>query len=84
MEYIMEKIDKIQDYIVRMNRGNENLNNLFKEFEKELLSVHPLEAFDVFQKIKLENFSELEILPFLDKIVHVFFDNLRRTKPKLI
>lgn len=77
----MEKIDKIQEYIVRMNRGNENLNNLFKEFEKELLSVHPLEAFDVFQKIKLENFSELEILPFLDKIVHVFFDNLRRTKP---
>lgn len=77
----MEKIDKIQEYIVRMNRGSENLNNLFKEFEKELLSVHPLEAFDVFQKIKLENFSELDILPFLDKIVHVFFDNLRRTKP---
>lgn len=76
----MGKIEKLHEYIIRLNQKDERLNDLFKEFEQELLSVSPLEAFDVFRKINKENFSEVEILPFLDKVVHVFYDNLRRTK----
>lgn len=77
----MEKVDKIQEYVMRVSLKNENLSDLFKQFEKELLGVNPLEAFDVFRTINLENYEEVEILTFLDKIVHVFYDSLRRSKP---
>lgn len=77
----MTKIDRITDYILRLNIGQENPSELFNHFKEDLLSIEPQEAFEVFRHLQKNYYSELEILPFLDKIVHVFYDNLKTNRP---
>lgn len=77
----MANTQRIKEYILRLNQQIENPAELYAQYQEDLQSIQPQEAFEVFRDVVKNHYTELEILPFLDKIVHVFYDNLKRIKP---
>ncbi|HHX52059.1 MAG TPA: DUF438 domain-containing protein [Erysipelothrix sp.] len=76
----MDKTQRIIEYILKLNDNPENPSELFQQYKDDLLNVESHEAFDVFREVQKEHYSEVEIISFLDKIVHIFYNNLKKNQ----
>lgn len=69
------KIDRLKEYIKRLNR-KEDGRKLYLEYKDDITSVQPQDAFQIFHGLLEEGMTEREILTFLDKIINVFHESL--------
>lgn len=65
------KVERLKQYVLRL-LNKENGKALYDEYQKDILSVQPTIIFELFTSLK-EEFSEIEILEFVDKLIHVFY-----------
>lgn len=72
----------IKQYIIDLQKQETNPAELYQQYQQELSTITPEEAFEVFTQLKDSHYNELEILEFLDKVVHVFYGNLKKNRPQ--
>ncbi len=76
-------LDRLYDYILAIRDGKGSLD-LFKTYEKDIESLSTMDLFDLFNRV-LKIDEPKEILPYLDKLVHIFAQGLgpkQRTTPQ--
>lgn len=74
----INKIERLRQYVLRL-QSNENGKLLYEEYKPDILSVKPEEVFELFTALK-EDFNEIEILEFVDKLINVFYTPLTERK----
>jgi len=69
-----DKLESLYDYILKI-RNNEGSLELFKAHEDEVKALSASELFDLFNRL-LETEKPKDILPYLDKLMHIFSTGL--------
>ncbi len=69
-----EQLDQLFDYILKI-RNNEGSLELFKQYEPAIKQLSALDLFDLFNRL-LTLDKPKDILPYLDKLIHIFAQGL--------
>lgn len=75
MNVNLEKVNRLVEYAKGL-QNNENGKELYQIYQKDIISVTPQEAFQIFYTILQEGVDHKEILEFLDKVINAFYSSL--------
>ncbi len=76
-----EKLESLYDYILHIKNGEGSIE-LFKAHEAEVKALTTMDLFELFERL-LEVEEPKAILPYLDKLMHIFSQGLlSRQRPK--
>ncbi len=79
-----QRVKRLIEYVKKL-KSNLNGNTLYIEYKKDIESVTPQDAFEIFYNLTEEGIKPDEILKFLDKVINVFYKgllNYQWEKPK--
>jgi DUF438 domain-containing protein len=69
-----DKLESLYDYILKI-KNNDGSLELFKDHEEQVKALSASELFDLFNRL-LETETPKDILPYLDKLMHIFSTGL--------
>lgn len=72
----MNKLDRLAKYIDAVANNDKSLDT-YKEYEDDIKSVQAEELFELFYNQLQQKDSEANILTYLDKLMHVFYQSLK-------
>ncbi len=72
----MSRIERIADYIEQIAQGNHTMD-LYREYEEDILSVEADELFLLLNDRIDQGESPIQILVYLDRLMHVFAQSLK-------
>lgn len=72
----MNKIDNLYEYVKKLNSNYEN-KDLYYEYREDIEKVTPRDAFVIFNRLIEEKMDINIILSNLDKVINVFYKNLK-------
>lgn len=79
MEVPMKKLDKLAAYIDAVANKEATIET-YKQYEQDILNVNARELFELFYARLLKNEKQQDILLYLDKLMHVFYQSLKHKK----
>ena len=69
------RLERLLEYVHRIAKNEANYD-VYKEYEKEVLSVNASDLFTLFYEVYKSGSKPAEILVYLDKLIHLFSQSL--------
>ena len=69
------RLERLLEYVHRIAKNEANYD-VYKEYEKEVLSVNASDLFTLFYEVYKSGSKPAEILVYLDKLIHLFAQSL--------
>lgn len=69
------RLERLMEYVHRIAKNEANYD-VYKEYEKEVLSVNASDLFTLFYEVHKNGSKPAEILVYLDKLIHLFSQSL--------
>ena len=69
------RLERLLEYVYRIAKNEANYD-VYKEYEKEVLSVNASDLFTLFYEVYKSGSKPAEILVYLDKLIHLFAQSL--------
>ena len=69
------RLERLLEYVHRIAKNKANYD-VYKEYEKEVLSVNASDLFTLFYEVYKSGSKPAEILVYLDKLIHLFSQSL--------
>ena len=72
---MVARLERLLEYVHRIAKNEANYD-VYKEYEKEVLSINASDLFTLFYEVYKSGSKPAEILVYLDKLIHLFAQSL--------